>query len=178
MNDKIRYPIGHFEPICKFTDKSRKHIIDQVPGITKSLREIVQYIDDEQLHIPYRKGGWTISQIIHHLADNDMNAYIRFKRALTEEEPLAGSYREDAWASLHDYADLPLEDSIMLLEILHKRFYTLLRGLDPDQFRRKLRTEALGTISLDTALQRFVWHGQHHIAQITSFQASQGSQLE
>ena len=89
MNDMVRYPIGHFEPIRRLTDESRKHIIYQVPGIAKSLRETAQYIDDEQLHIPYRKGGWTISQIIHHLTDNDMNAYIRFKRALTEEEPLA-----------------------------------------------------------------------------------------
>lgn len=99
-----------------------------------------------------------------------MNAYIRFKRALTEDEPMASSYREDLWASLLDYRNTPIEDSILLMEILHKRFLTLLQGLHPDQFRRKLRTEVLvlGTISLDMALQRFLWHGQHHIAQIKS----------
>ena len=168
MDDNIRFPIGHFEPRLEFTDENRKHIIDQIPEIAKTLREITQELNDEQARTPYRTGGWTITQIIHHLADNDMNAYIRFKRALTEEEPLASSYREDLWASLQEYQDLAMEDSIQLLEILHKRFLTLLRGLQPEQFKRKLRTEVLGAISLDIAIQRFVWHGQHHIAQIKS----------
>jgi hypothetical protein len=171
MDDNIRFPIGHFEPRLEFTDENRKHTIDQIPEIAKTLREITQDLNGEQLRIPYRTGGWTVTQIVHHLADNDMNAYIRFKRALTEDEPLASSYREDLWASLQEYQDLAMEDSIMLLEILHKRFLTLLRGLQPEQFRRKLRTEVLGAISLDVAIQRFVWHGQHHIAQIKSLKS-------
>ncbi|MEK3828532.1 YfiT family bacillithiol transferase [Paenibacillus sp. FSL K6-1558] len=152
LNEKIRFPIGHFEPRFEFTDENRKHILDQIPEIAKTLREITQDLNVEQLRTPYRTGGWTIIQIVHHLADNDMNAYIRFKRALTEEEPLASSYREDLWAALQEYKDLPMEDSIMLLEILHKRFLTLLRGLQPEQFKRKLRTEVLGSITLDVAI--------------------------
>ncbi len=171
LDEKIRFPIGHFEPRFEFTDENRKHILDQIPEIAKTLREITQDLNNEQLRTPYRTGGWTIIQIVHHLADNDMNAYIRFKRSLTEEEPLASSYREDLWAALQEYKDLPMEDSIMLLEILHKRFLTLLRGLQPEQFKRKLRTEVLGTISLDVAIQRLVWHGQHHIAQIKSLKS-------
>ncbi|PZT54717.1 YfiT family bacillithiol transferase [Paenibacillus silvae] len=174
MDDHIRFPIGHFVPQLEFTNEDRRGIIDQIAGITKRLREVTQHLQDEQLHTPYRTGGWTITQIVHHLADNDMNAYIRFKRALTEEEPLASSYREDLWASLPDYQELLMDDSIQLLEILHKRFFTLLNSLHPDQFKRKLQTEVLGTISLDIALQRLVWHGQHHIAQIKAFTASQG----
>ncbi|MEK3775198.1 DinB family protein [Paenibacillus sp. FSL K6-4396] len=87
---------------------------------------------------------------------------------------MASSYREDLWASLDDYRSAPIEDSILLMEILHKRFLSLLYGLHRDQFRRKLRTEVLGTITLDIAIQRFVWHGQHHIAQIKSCITSQG----
>ncbi|APO48257.1 metal-dependent hydrolase [Paenibacillus xylanexedens] len=173
LDENVRFPIGNFEPSLKFSNEDRIHIIGQIPGITKTLREITQHLNDDQLCTPYRDGGWTITQIVHHLADNDMNAYIRFKRALTEDEPMASSYREDLWASLHDYRNTPIEDSILLMEILHKRFLTLLYGLHADQFRRKLRTEVLGTISLDIALQRFVWHGQHHIAQIKSFITSQ-----
>ena len=173
MDENVCFPIGHFEPNLKFSNEDRIHIIDQIPGITKNLREITQYLNDEQRCTPYRNGGWTITQIVHHLADNEMNAYIRFKRALTEDEPMASSYREDLWASLHDYRNTPIEDSILLMEILHKRFLTFLQGLHPDQFRRKLRTEVLGTISLDMAIQRFVWHGQHHIAQIKSCITSQ-----
>ncbi|WP_017689027.1 DinB family protein [Paenibacillus sp. PAMC 26794] len=110
MDGNVRFPIGHFEPSLKFSSEDRIHIIGQIPGITKTLREITEHLIDDQLCTPYRDGGWTITQIVHHLADNDMNAYIRFKRALTEDEPMASSYREDLWASLHDYRITPIED--------------------------------------------------------------------
>ncbi|PYE50052.1 mycothiol maleylpyruvate isomerase-like protein [Paenibacillus barcinonensis] len=84
MDDHFRFPIGHFVPYLEFTDELRRGFIDQIPGITKALREVTQHLHDEQLHTPYRTGGWTITQMVHHLADNDMNAYIRFKRALTD----------------------------------------------------------------------------------------------
>ncbi|WP_239616786.1 YfiT family bacillithiol transferase [Cohnella mopanensis] len=166
--DNIRFPIGPFEAINKPTDEDRAHMIDQIPEITKSLRNIVKDLTPEQLNIPYRQDGWTIKQIIHHLADNDMNAYLRFKRALTEEEPMGSSYREDLWAELCDYKDVPIENSLVLLETLHSRFLTLLKGLKPDDYRRTLRTQVLGAISLDGALQRFIWHNRHHISQIES----------
>lgn len=108
------------------------------------------------------------------MADNDMNAYIRFKRALTEDEPMGGSYREDIWAELSDYKDVHIENSLFLMETLHIRFLILLDGLKPDDFRRKLNTQVLGKISLDIALQRFVWHNQHHISQIQSLIRSMG----
>lgn len=102
MDENIRFPIGHFEPNLKFSNENRIQMIDQIHGITKTLRELTQHLSDDQLCTPYRNGGWTITEIVHHLADNDMNAYIKFKRALTEDEPMASSYREDLWASLHD----------------------------------------------------------------------------
>ena len=168
MND-IRFPIGRFEPIGAQTDEGRRALIGEIPGLADQLRKLIVGLPPERLLIPYREGGWTIAQIVHHLADNDMNAYLRFKRALTEEEPLAGSYREDLWAELPDYGKLPPEHSLLLLETLHARFAVLLANLEPAEFKRKLRTQALGSVTLDVALQRFVWHNRHHRSQIETF---------
>lgn len=166
--DKSRFPMGHFEPILNPSLEVRTFYIHQIPDITKNLRVLLKSLHIDQLQAPYRHDGWTIQQIVHHLADNDMNAYLRFKSALTEVEPLADSYREDLWANLSDYRDVHIEASLSLLEALHSRFIILLHGLSPDDFNRKLRTQVLGSITLDTALQRFVWHNRHHISQIES----------
>jgi hypothetical protein len=164
----IRFPIGQFEPIINPSLEDRANFVNQIPKITKTLRNIMKDLQPDQLNIPYRQDGWTIKQIVHHLADNDMNAYLRFKRALTEDEPISSSYREDLWAELSEYRDVPIENSLLLIETLHSRFLILLNGLKPDQFRRKLKNQVLGSITLDTALQRFVWHNRHHISQIES----------
>nr|WP_322745795.1 putative metal-dependent hydrolase [Paenibacillus donghaensis] len=166
MNDQ-RLPTGSFQSRAFTSAEDRVGFIPQIPEITKDLRSLVLELTPEQLDTPYRQGGWTPKQVIHHMADNDMNAYIRFKRALTEDVPLAGSYREDLWAELSDYRDLPVEDSILFLEALHYRFVILLNGLQPDDFQRKLQTQVLGEITLDTALQRLIWHNRHHMAQIS-----------
>jgi mRNA-degrading endonuclease YafQ of YafQ-DinJ toxin-antitoxin module len=172
--DKIRFPIGQFEPIINPTFEDRVNFINQIPEITKTLRIITKDFKSDQLIIPYRHNGWTIKQIIHHLADNDMNAYLRIKRALTEEEPMSSSYREDLWAELSDYRDVSIENSLLLLETLHSRFLILVNGLKPADFQRKLRTQVLGSITIDTAIQRFVWHDLHHISQIESLIKSSG----
>ncbi|MCM3783464.1 putative metal-dependent hydrolase [Neobacillus mesonae] len=164
--DHLRYPIGQFEPIRQLSDEARQDFIHQLPEVSIKLRRLTRHLNSDQFLTPYRPEGWNIQQVIHHMADNDMNAYIRFKRALTEAEPVASSYREDLWAELEDYKAFSAEESIHLLEILHKRFFVLLISLVPDDFRRKLRTDALGTITLDTALQRLLWHNRHHTAQI------------
>ncbi|MGG4146888.1 YfiT family bacillithiol transferase [Paenibacillus algorifonticola] len=164
--DHIRYPIGQFKPVINPTNEERVFFINQIPEIAKTLRMILNDLEPAQINIPYRKDGWTIKQIVHHLADNDMNAYLRFKRALTEEGPMGNSYREDLWAQLSDYENIPIEDSILLIEILHRRFLILLNHLKTEDFRRILKTQVLGDITLDIALQRFVWHNHHHIAQI------------
>lgn len=174
MVDHLRYPMGQFEPNLNPSIEERRNVIYQIPEISTTLRRLVKDITPYQLQIPYRPEGWNIQQIIHHLSDNDMNAYLRFKRALTEEEPLSDTYREDLWAELSDYKNVPNDLSISLLEILHNRFLILLNGMNPDDFSRTLRTQALGKITLDTALQRFVWHNQHHISQIRSVINSNG----
>nr|WP_084402894.1 putative metal-dependent hydrolase [Paenibacillus antarcticus] len=174
MVDHLRYPMGHFEPNLNPSIEGRRNIIYQIPEISTTLRRLVKDITPDQLQIPYRPEGWNIQQIVHHLSDNDMNPYLWFKRALTEEEPLTDSYREDLWAELSDYRNMPVERSILLLEILHKGFLILLNGMNPDDFSRTLRTQALGKITIDTALQRFVWHNQHHFSQIRSLINSNG----
>ncbi|ANA78565.1 putative metal-dependent hydrolase [Paenibacillus glucanolyticus] len=166
--DAIRYPIGPFTPQEEPTKEERQQFIGQIPAIVPTLRQIIMNLTPSELDASYREGGWSIRQIIHHLADNDMNAYLRFKRALTEDEPMASSYREDLWAELSDYSEVPIENSLTLLETLHFRFLILLKELKPEDFQRTMRTQVLGSITLDIALQRFVWHNRHHIAQITS----------
>ncbi|WP_152391880.1 YfiT family bacillithiol transferase [Paenibacillus guangzhouensis] len=170
--DLIRFPIGSFEPHVSMTDEERIQVIHQIPEISRRLRAIIEELTPDQFDTSYRQGGWTIRQIVHHLADNDMNAYIRFKRALTEDEPMANTYREDQWAELPDYQATPIEDSIALLELLHRRFYVLVWEMKPEAFRRKLRTVVVGSITLDIALQRFIWHNRHHLAQIESVRSN------
>lgn len=174
MDDTIRFPIGPFQATASPSQEERNQIINQIPEITKTLRQRISRLQPGQLQIPYRPNGWNIRQIVHHMADNDMNAYIRFKRALTEESPVASSYRQDLWAELTDYKEVPVENSLLLLEALHQRFFILLRGLGAEDFNRELSTSVLGTITLDIALQRFLWHDRHHTAQIEALINSRG----
>jgi hypothetical protein len=166
--DPIRYPIGHFEPIQQPTPEQRNGWIKDISQMPTILRLTVQNLTIEQLYTQYRPGGWTVQQLVHHMADNDMNAYIRFKRALTEDHPTASSYREDLWAELSDYRNTPIETSLVLLESLHSRFEALLCSLSPSDFQRTFTSPTHGLMNLDAATQRYAWHSRHHIAQIAS----------
>lgn len=172
--DSIRYPIGRFEAVTESTPEQRHSCMERIPELAVQLKELIGGLRAEQLHVPYRPKGWTILQIVHHMADNDMNAYIRLKRALTEPEPAASSYREDLWAELGDYGHVPIEVSLRLMESLHIRLYVVLQHLNERQYKRKFSTQALGLITVDIAVQRFVWHNSHHIAQIRSFLQRKG----
>jgi hypothetical protein len=172
--DDVRFPIGPFIPNYNQSIEKRNRLINQLPEIIILLKSILSSMSADQLLVPYRPDGWSAQQIVHHLADNDMNAYLRFKRALTEEEPLAASYREDLFAELHDYKNIPVALSLSLLEALHGRFYILLNELHADDFTRTLTTQVMGTITLDIALQRFIWHNNHHISQIKALITSKG----
>ncbi|MHA7966728.1 YfiT family bacillithiol transferase [Paenibacillus sp. CAU 1782] len=164
--DQVKYPIGQFEAQHHLSGEQLRNLINEIPGLIEKLKALLNGIEAHELNIPYRMNGWTIKQIVHHLADNDMNAYLRFKRGLTEENPLASSYREDLWAELNEYKSLPVEHSIALIELLHYRFYHLLIELDQDDFKRTIQTEVLGKVTLEIAVQRFIWHNKHHMAQI------------
>lgn len=174
MNGHFRYPIGQFEPIHTPTPEQRNRWIEEILEIPKILRLTVQNLTREQLLTQYRPGGWNVQQVVCHMADNDMNAFIRFKKALTEDNPTAGSYREDLWAELADYQNTPIETSLLLLEALHIRFVALLYSLHPSDFQKTFTSPTHGVMSLDVAIQRYAWHGQHHIAQIVSLKQRLG----
>ncbi|WP_068783342.1 YfiT family bacillithiol transferase [Paenibacillus phocaensis] len=171
--DSIRYPIGPFKEHLNPDIDYIKSLILEIEKMPSLLRNSVDGLDDKQLDTPYRQDGWTIRQIIHHIADNNMNAYFRFKRTLTEECPVIPSYTQDKWAELEDY-NLPVEISLKLIESIYSRFLTLLRNLEPLDYKREMNSVAYGNMSLETAVQRYLWHDRHHISQIQSLISREG----
>jgi uncharacterized damage-inducible protein DinB len=171
--EHLRFPIGRFEHVPLPSLVQQKQWIAVITEIVPKLRQMVHNLKIDQLNTPYRPGGWSIQQVIHHIADNDMNAFIRFKRALTEESPLASTYQEDKWAELRDY-QIPIDVSLNLQEAVHIRFVAVLRGLQTADFARTFTSPTHGVMSLDMALQRFVWHNRHHVAQISSLKERMG----
>ncbi|WNQ11948.1 putative metal-dependent hydrolase [Paenibacillus aurantius] len=165
--DSIRYPIGPFEPIENPSMEQIQSWIGELERTPRLLREAVEGLREDQLDTPYRPGGWTIRQVVHHMADNNMNAYFRFKRALTENNPLVLSYRQEQWAELEG-SKAPIEPSLKIVEGIYHRFIVLLRSLEPSDFKRTMNSVMLGTLSLETAVQRFLWHDRHHVGQIKS----------
>ncbi len=168
MHDHIRFPVGQFEPVQNPTPEQRNKWIQEISELPKLLRLTVQNLSIDQLHTQYRAGGWTVQEVVHHMADNDMNALIRFKKALTEDNPIASSYREDLWAELSDYQNTPIEISLNLIESIHSRFEILLSSLSTYEFQRTFKSPTHGFMNLDVAIQRYAWHGKHHVAQIES----------
>jgi len=162
-----RFPIGkfHYEGTPS-TEQRRKFIaeIDQTPA---AVRAAVQGLSPTQLDTPYRDGGWNVRQVVHHVPESHMNAYIRFKLALTEDEPTIKPYAEDRWAKLADVQSTPTEVSLALLENLHVRWVVLLQGLHEDDWKRTFVHPDIGVISLEKNLALYAWHGKHHTAHIT-----------
>ena len=173
MEADLRYPIGKFDRVGSLTPDQRREHIEAIAAAPARLAAAVSGLKPEQLDTPYRPGGWTVRQVAHHVPDSHMNAYIRFKLALTEDEPTIKPYLEDRWAELGD-AKAPIEPSLALLENLHKRWVLLLRSLTPADFARKLRHPELGVVTLDQTLAIYGWHGRHHVAHITSLRERNG----
>ena len=130
------------------------------------LRELVNGLDEKKLATPYRDGGWTIRQVVHHVPDSHLNAYIRLKFALTEPEPTIKPYDEAAWANLADTRDTPVETSLVLLETLHDRWTRLLRSLQPEDFARRFVHPDHGPVNIDWLIAMYAWHGRHHTAHV------------
>jgi hypothetical protein len=164
----LRYPIGRFTPDPKPTPETRNHQIEQISSVPARMRRAVAGLDDNQLATPYRDGGWTVRQVVHHVPDSHLNAYIRFKWAITEDAPTIKPYDEGAWAKLKDSELTPVEVSLALLESLHARWTVLLRSLKAEDFERKFIHPESGSHDVDWLLQLYSWHGDHHVAHITS----------
>lgn len=162
-----KYPIGTFQFEEEITASVTEEWINAIEELPILLKDAVKDLNDEQLDTSYRSGGWSIRQVLHHIADSHMNAYVRFKLALTEEKPVIKPYDEAAWAELSDY-NLPIDVSLSLIEALHKRWADLLRSLTPDEMEKTFIHPDSGEISVGNNIGIYAWHGRHHLAHITS----------
>jgi len=169
-----RYPIGRYEMPADVTPAMRAGAILEIASTPERVRAVVKGLNDTQLDTPYREGGWTVRQVVHHMADSHMNAYVRWRLALTESEPTIKPYEESAWARLEDAAHAPIEVSLRLLEPLHERWVRLLHSVKPEEFARTFRHPEHGVRTLDWMLFLYAWHGKHHVAHITELRKQKG----
>ncbi len=173
VTPNLSFPIGKFEYSGPYTQAQREEFIAVIAAMPEKLRAAVAGFSEAQFDTPYRPGGWTVRQVVHHLADSHMNAFIRFKLAVTEVEPLVKPYDEKAWAELPD-SKLPAEVSLKLIDSLHARWAVVLRNIKPEDFARKLKHPELGTVDLDRYVGLYAWHSRHHVAHITELKRREG----
>lgn len=166
--EDLRYPIGKFDRSQSTnTPEKRKKLIETIAEFPEQLKQAVTGLNGKQLDTPYREGGWTVRQVIHHMPDSHMNAYVRYKLALTEENPTIKPYKEAAWANLTDSRVTPIDVSLALVDNLHARWVALLRTLKAEDWERTVTHPENGVMSLDLMLGMYAWHGAHHVAHIT-----------
>jgi uncharacterized damage-inducible protein DinB len=173
MND-LRYPIGKFHYEGPPSAEQKRKFLAEIEQAPANLRAAVKDLSDQQLDTPYRPEGWTVRQVAHHVPDSHMNAYVRFKLALTEDEPTIKPYAEDKWALLADTQTTPVEISLTLLDSLHTRWVNLLRSLKEDEWKRTFRHPEMGAMTLEKTLALYSWHGRHHVSHITSLRERSG----
>ena len=166
---QLRFPIGKFErPAVPLNDEARALLIREIEGAPAGLRAAVDGLSDAQLDTPYRPGGWTLRQVVHHVPDSHLNGYTRMKLAMTEEAPTIKLYQEALWAELPEARTAPISVSLDLLDALHLRWTAFLRALSSSDFQKTYRHPELGLVSLDVAVAIYAWHGKHHTAHIKS----------
>jgi hypothetical protein len=162
----LKYPIGRFRRVTSLTGAERQEAIESIAAAPGRLRAAVQGLTEEQLDTPYRPGGWTVRQVVHHVPDSHMNAYLRFKWTLTEDNPTIKTYAQGLWAELADSRG-PVEGSLTMLEVLHDRWVRLMRSMTPEDFARPFTHPENGPMTLDGLLVLYEWHGRHHAAHVT-----------
>jgi uncharacterized damage-inducible protein DinB len=172
--DPVRSPIGDFLIDSEVTVAKRQRWLRQMATTPEMLDAAVSGLTEEQLATPYREGGWTPRQVVHHLADAHMNGFVRFKLALTEDLPPIKTYEEDRWAETADGREAPVEASLRLLAALHERWMMMLESLSEPQFARAFSHPQRGLMTIDKAIQLYAWHGLHHTAHITGLRARRG----
>jgi uncharacterized damage-inducible protein DinB len=172
--EDLRHPIGTFTAPDRYTADGRDEYIAQIEAAPARLREAVKGLSTDQLLHSYREGGWTVAQVVHHVADSHINAYVRFKLAVTADNPPITAYDETKWAQFPDAVSADIGVSLGLLDAVHARWATCLRGLDAAQFDRTFQHSALGPVSLNRVLALYAWHGRHHTAHITGLRARRG----
>lgn len=175
LEESYRYPIGRFKPAGAFTPQNRMAWIGSIRSIPLLLDYCIENMDEEQLLAPYREGGWNTIQVIHHIADSHMNAYIRMKLALTEDSPVIKPYDENLWAELPDVFEVPLNVSVTLIHALHRRWTALMDALTDQDWNKSYIHPADGKeIPLWQMINLYSWHGKHHAEQILALRKRKG----
>ena len=174
MTPDLRYPVGKFERPASTSDASRAKSITAIADTPQNLRAAVKGLTDAQLDTPYRPGGWTVRQVVHHVPDSHMNAYIRTRLALTEKNPTIKPYDEAKWAELADAKSSPIEPSLAMLEAIHQRWLILLRSMKPADFALPFTHPEHGPRDLDWLVALYDWHGRHHVAHVTELRKRSG----
>jgi hypothetical protein len=167
--DELRYPIGKYNG-----EGDVRQWIEQIAAAPGQLRKAVEGLSPSQIDTPYRPGGWTVRQVIHHFPDSHINSYVRFRLALTEDEPTIKPYDQERWATLADSRIAEIETSLALLESLHVRWVLLLRSLTADDWKRTFRHPELGLVTLEWNAGLYAWHGRHHTAHVTRLRERMG----
>lgn len=164
----LRYPVGRFTPPSSINVETRQGWIEELEHLPLNLESAIRGLSAAQLNAPYRPGGWTVRQVVHHLPDSHLNCYVRYRLALTEDRPTIKPYDEAAWAELPDAKHSPTAPSLALLRALHERWVMLLRSLNEDQWTRAFVHPERGEVKLDATVGLYAWHSRHHLAQITN----------
>jgi len=172
--EDLRYPVGRYQRPQSLTSDQRRTAIDAIAAAPTLLRSAISGLDDRQLDTPYRPDGWTVRQVVHHVPDSHLNAYTRFKLALTEDTPTIKPYNEAEWAKLEDSRTTPIETSLSLLDGVHDRWARILHAMSPADFSRKLNHPENGIMTLDQLLALYEWHSRHHTAHITTLRKAKG----
>jgi hypothetical protein len=170
----LRYPLGKFAYEGSLSDAQKQKCLADLEQAPANLRAAVEGLSNSQLETPYRPEGWTVRQVVHHVPDSHLNAYIRFKLALTEDEPTIKPYAEDRWAQLADTKTTPIEVSLTMLDSLHARWVQLLSSLQSKDWQRTFRHPEMGVMNLEKTLALYSWHSRHHVAHITSLRERSG----
>lgn len=169
--EELRFPVGRFQRPASLTADERAAAIASIAATPSRMRDAVRGLNEQQFDTPYRPDGWTVRQVVHHVPDSHMNAYVRFKLALTEDTPTIKPYDEGAWAKLEDARSTPIETSLSILDGVHDRWVRILNAMSASDFERKLNHPENGVMSLDQMLAMYEWHGRHHVAHISNLRS-------
>lgn len=173
-DQELSYPIGRFQYTPGYSSEQRARCIAEIEVAPEQLRAAVAGLSDPQIDTPYRPGGWTVRQVVHHVPESHLNAYIRFKWALTEDNPLIKAYEEARWAETPEVSKTPIEISLRLLEALHERWVILLKSLTAEQYNTPYVHPENGPMTLERMLGLYAWHGKHHVAHIKELRKRMG----